>query len=184
MSDVIDILRYERLDTNQVYAMATSIRRLEDHILGEVDSKPVTTANPPVRKFTVSSKALARHASVVDVTVLFFSDDFPAGMALEQRSDSWKDMDEKEKKSHRNRYSSIKRAVRMVVMHMDSFPLVSDRDFKSTLRHVVSKAIERLRTNYKISEDKTITVHTIASNSQQTPTLEKTMNLPPDLLEV
>ena len=84
VSDVIDILRYERFDANQLYSMASSIKRLENHILGEEDSGPTSQSSIPVKKFFVSSKALAPHASVVEATVLFFTDNFPAGVALEQ----------------------------------------------------------------------------------------------------
>ena len=70
----------------------------------------------------------------------------------------------------------------MVVLHVTSFPPESDHGFKSTLRKVAEEAVECLRVTYNLSEDKTITIHTIASD-KQTATFESAMKLPSDLPE-
>lgn len=183
MSNITDILRFKRLDTNKLCAMSNSIKSLEDHILGEEDFGPAThPPSIPMKKFSVSSKALANHASAVDVTVLFFVEDFPVGMSMEQRSDSWKDLEPKAQRSLRNRFGAIRRAVRMVVHHMSSFPPMTDHDFKSTLCNLAIEAVKGLRQSCHLPEDKNITVHAMASNSQTTP-LELALNLPSDLPE-
>lgn len=48
LGDVLGILRCERMDTDRLCSMASSIKRLEKHILGEEDSKPPASPTPPV----------------------------------------------------------------------------------------------------------------------------------------
>lgn len=180
MSDVIDIIRCDRIDAKDPRSITQTIRRLENHVLGN-DENPITSSSTLVKKFSVSANSLSRHASVVDATVLFFVDDFP-GVISEQRSDSWKDeLSDKEKKSLRNRHSSVKRAVRMAMMHTESFPSQSDRRLKHSLRKVTEKAVEKLRSNCRLPEDETITAHTAANDSGQTSGCEMTVKLPANL---
>jgi hypothetical protein len=65
--------------------------------------------------------------SVSDVFVSFFSEDFRAGFELDKNSEAWKeDMDVPERKRYKNLFAKIKRAIRMVLMHADEFPLIPD----------------------------------------------------------
>jgi len=44
----------------------------------------------------------------------------------QQHLKQWKDMEPQEKKSIRNKFGSVKRAVKMVLMHADSYPLMPE----------------------------------------------------------
>ena len=87
-------------------------------------------SSPPpkgVIKSSISSKGLTNRTSVADVTTAFFEDNYPAGFSLDKESDFWKDTDASERKRLRNHFAAIKRAVRMVLMHADSYPLTQDK---------------------------------------------------------
>ena len=117
--------------------------------------------------------------SVADVFVAFFDEDHPAGFELDKKSDSWKDdMDPLEKKRYKNKFANIKRAVRMVLMHADSYPLIPEdpSQYKEVLRRTATAAEERIRNNLGF-EDKRISIYTLTSLSE-IKTLEKTLRLP------
>ena len=88
-----------------------------------------------------------KQTSVTDATVWFFIENYPAGMALDINSDSWKDLENTERKKLRNLFASIKRAVRMVLMHTDSYPLIPEdpSQYKEFLRRTATVAEERIR---------------------------------------
>ena len=136
------------------------------------------SSGPVARKFSISSKTITGQTTVTDATVMFFVDNFSAGMALEQKSDSWKDLSEKERKRYRNVFSSVKRAVRMVLMHADSYPpLSSDKNqFKLSLQKVATTAEERIRNDFDFG-DKVITVYKLAAH-KKTKELERILHLP------
>lgn len=121
--------------------------------------------------------------SVADAVVVLFVDNLPSGHAWEKTSDNWNDLGKQGRKSTTNKCQAIKRAVRMVVMHMPSFPPESDRGFKSTLRKVTDEAVRNLRTSHQWSKDKTISIHTMAGD-EETKNFEGAMKLPSDLPEV
>ena len=79
---------------------------------------------------------------MADITTAFFVDNYPAGFSLDRESDSWKDLDASERKHLRNHFAAIKHAVRMVLMHTDSYPLTPD---KEAVRKIATAAEERIR---------------------------------------
>jgi len=113
----------------RLFKMETSLKRLEENLLPEAP-KP----EHPLKRtlmFSVSSKCLSTSASLAEVTTAFFVDDYRTGYDLESRSPSWNKLDPQARKKLRNKHSLTKRAVRLVLMHVDSFPL----DFNNSAQH-------------------------------------------------
>ena len=102
-------------------------------------------------------------------------------MALDIKSDSWNDLGQPERKTLRNLCDSVKRAVRMGLMHTDSFPPTPDKQFKETLRRTATAAEERIRKDFGFG-DKAIT-HWKLADHPTTKTLEKTLKLPETIPE-
>lgn len=119
-NDITEILRDETSVRYNLLSMASSIHRIENHLMGY--SKSDMPAPRGVIKFSISSKGLTNQRSVVDVTIAFFVDNYPAGFTLDKESESWKDQDASERKRLRNHFAAVKRAVRMILMHLDSYP--------------------------------------------------------------
>ena len=72
----------------------------------------------------------------------------PTRPLLDKTSDSWKDdMDPLEKKCHKNKFANIQRALSMVLMHTDSYPLIPEdpSQYKEFLRRTATVAEERIR---------------------------------------
>ncbi|CAB9526260.1 hypothetical protein SEMRO_1801_G298510.1 [Seminavis robusta] len=159
--------------------MGASIRRLESHFMGDAPESDVPRT--AAKKFSVSTKGVTPQTLVVDVFVNIFVENYPDGMALEQNSKEWNDMTEREKKSHRNRFSQIKHAVRMVLMHADSFPPTSDKQFKQTLRKIAIAAVDCIRDSFDF-RSRTITFNKLADHSK-TKEREKTLEFPPNTPE-
>jgi len=139
-------------------ALVDSVRRIESHLLGDrpqsVSSQPSSSV---ITKFTVSSKGITNRMSVSDVFVSFFYEDYRAGFELDKNSEAWKeDMDATEKKKHKNLFAKIKRAIRMVLMHADDFPLPPDdpSKYKEVLRRTTSAAEDRIRNSLAFGEKK------------------------------
>ena len=104
LNDITEMLRHERnLNTQNnlnVHGVATSVRRIENHLMGERPESPSSKPPSNVIKFTISSKGLNMHVvSVADVFVSFFDEDYRAGYALDLNSESWKEMLEPKRKS-------------------------------------------------------------------------------------
>ncbi|KAL7560641.1 hypothetical protein ACA910_001325 [Epithemia clementina (nom. ined.)] len=110
--------------------------------------------------------------SLTDVTVVFFVDNFPVGFALDKDSTSWND-DPNEKRHLRNLSAWIQRAVRMVLMHSNSYPPSVD---KETVSRIASLAKERIRVEIGF-DSKTITMYKLCRH-ERTKELEKSMSLP------
>jgi hypothetical protein len=103
-----------------------------------------------ITKFTVSSKGITNHMSVSDVFVSFFYENYRAGFESDKKSEAWKeDMDAPERKRYKNLFAKIKRAIRMVLMHADDFPLIpyDPSKYKEVLRRTASGAEERIRSS-------------------------------------
>ena len=103
--------------------------------------------------------------SVSDVFVSFFYEDYRAGFELDKKSEAWKeDMDAPERKKHKNLFAKIKRAIRMVLMHADDFPLIPDdpSKYKEVLRRIASAAEERIRSSLDFG-DKKVSVYTLTN---------------------
>lgn len=171
LNNISEILRDDFSVRNSLLSMASSVRRLEeDHLMGNNRSSP-----PPkgVIKFSISSKALTNRTSVADVTITFFVDNYPAGFTLDKESDSWKDLDASERKRLRNHFAASKRAVRMTLMHADSYPPTPD---KEVVQKIATTAEEHIRNKLDFG-NKTISIYTLALH-QAMKELEKTLNLP------
>ena len=117
--------------------------------------------------------------SVSDVFVSFFYEDHRAGFELDKNSEAWKeDMEKPEKKTHKNLFGKIKRAVRFLLMHADEFPLIPDdpSKYKEVLRRSATAAEERIRNSLDFG-DKKISIYTMV-NLPNLKDLEKKLNLP------
>ena len=106
LNDITEIMRDDFSVRHKLLSMASSIRRLENHLMGETLH---INPSPPkgVIKFSISSKGLTNRMSVTDVTIAFFVDNFPAGFSLDKESDSWRDLDASEWKRLRNHFAAI-----------------------------------------------------------------------------
>lgn len=84
---------------------------------------------------------------------------------------SWKDLlDPQERKSLRNKFGSINRAVRMVLMHAESYPSVPDDPsrYKEVVHKISVATEERIREIFGL-KDKSISIYK----------LDKIVKLPP-----
>lgn len=114
-----------------------------------------------------------------DVFVSFFYENYRAGFELDKKSEVWQeDMDDSDKKKYKNLFARIKRAVRMVLMHADDFPLIPDdpSKYKEVLRRIAKAAEERIRDRLDFG-DKKISVYTL-TNLPQIKDMENELNLP------
>ncbi|KAG7356501.1 hypothetical protein IV203_001187 [Nitzschia inconspicua] len=164
----------------KLFKMERSIRRLEENLIGEAPA----SAPPPskgVIRFSISSKGLPKNASLSEVTTAFFADDYMTGYLLDTKSPSWNELDAQEKKSLRSKFSCIKRAVRIVLQHADSFPLKSNNpvQYKDLIRGIATKAEEKIRENLGF-DSKTITIYKVEKQLTlpRMKGLEKSLNLP------
>jgi len=185
LNDIRKSLGTERAINNdyiigKIYNMDKSIRRLENHLMGE--AKPTATtlssSSSGVIRFSVSSKGLTNQMSVADVTVAFFFDNHPVGWKLDKESDSWSDVDISERKRLRNHFSAIKRAVRMVLMHADSYPSIPNDplQYKESIRRIATAAEERIRNDLCFG-NRIITIYKLNGHSEMK-NLEKSLKLP------
>ena len=116
------------LVAGKMFNIEKTVLRLASNLIGETPS-PVAALSSPLKgviRFSVSSKSLPKHASLTEVTAAFFVDDCSEGYAFETKTPAWKDMETQERKSIHDKFGSIKRAVRTVLMHADSYPLMHD----------------------------------------------------------
>lgn len=107
----------------------------------------------------------------------FFVDDYRTGYALESKSPSWNELDTQEKKSLRNKFSTIKRAVRIVSLYADSYPLIPKKD---VAREIAAVAEKRLRVALGFDDKTTISIYKL-ENQLKLPgmkELEKSLKLP------
>ena len=112
-----------------LHKLARSVERIENRVCGEPrarESNP--TSEDGVIKFSVSSKALTKQMSVSDVAVAFFVDNCQTGFELDKRSDLSNEMVQPERKKLWNFFGTIKRAVKILLFHCDSFPLTLTRN--------------------------------------------------------
>jgi len=132
-----------------------------------------------VTKFSTSPKGVANQMSVADVFTAFFYEDFRLGFEMEKNSESWKeDMDAVEKKRLKNKFASVKRAARFVLMHADSCPIPPEdpSQCKEILRRTAHEAEERIRSKLDFGE-KRISFCTLTS-APEMKTIERTLSLP------
>lgn len=141
----------------RLFNMERSLKRLEENLLPEAP-KPKSPLKRALM-FSVSSKCLSTSASLAEVTTAFFVDDYRTGYDLESKSPAWNELDPPARKKLRNKYSLIKRAVRLVLMHADSFPLVSNNraQHKKDVSAMTRAAEERIRIVLRFDPKSTIT---------------------------
>jgi len=136
-----------------------SVRRLEERLPAPTQEP---TKPPPLKgviKFSVSSQSLPKNAPLSEVMTRFFTENFHVGMELDKQSPSWNDPDQWDKQRKQklsNKLSTIKRAVRMMLMHADAYPTGS----KDVIRSVATAAEKKLTTNLGL-ETKTISIYNL-----------------------
>jgi len=94
-----------------------------------------------------SSKCLSRGATLAEVTTAFFADDCRSGYRLEMESPSWNDLDSQEKRSVRAKFYTMKRCVRLVLLHAESHPLMPEdpTKHKEVIKRIATEACECLQ---------------------------------------
>ena len=165
-----------------------SIRRLEEHLvpIGGIP-RPTPTHSRGLIGFHISIKKLPKLASLTDTTVAFFVDDYPGGYKKDINSPYWEELDSQERKSLRNKFSTVKRAVRMVLLHADSYPLMPENpsQYKNVIRDIATTAEARIRETMGF-DDKTIISRHKLEKQLKLPEVkkhEKTLKLPEDTPE-
>lgn len=143
----------------KLFKMERSLRRLEEFQLPDLSD---IIPHPPknVLMFSVSSKCLPAKASLTETTVAFFLDDYRTGYELEQKSFMWNEQDPTTLKKIRNKFSLIKRAVRLTLFHADSFPLFSNNrtQYKKDISVIAKDAEDKIRVCLNF-DDSVITRH-------------------------
>lgn len=83
-----------------------------------------------------------------------------------------------ERKRYKNLFAKIKRAIRMVLMHADKFPLIPDdlSKYKEVLRRTASAAEERIRDSIGFG-DKRTSIYTLTT-LPDTKDMENKLTLP------
>jgi hypothetical protein len=171
----------------KIYNMDRSIERMENHLMGEppkmsvyirkAGATPVSLNCAGVIRFSINSKGLTNQMSLADVTTAFFADNYHVGFALDKESDSWNDLDLNERKRLRNHFGNIKCAVRMVLMHADSYPSIPEdpSQYKETIRRIATAAEERIRNDFCFG-NKTISIYKLTTHPT-TKILKKSLKL-------
>jgi hypothetical protein len=183
INDLRNSSRHEALTGDflirKIISTNRSVQRIENHLMGETPRPDAPPSSEGTIKFSISNKGLTNQMSLADVTTAFFADNYPAGFALDMKSDSWKDLDQKERKKLRNRFQIIKRAVRMVLMHADSYPLPPEdpSQYKEVIRGIATQAEERIRNEFCFAKKTKISIHTLTTHLEMK-TFEKTLKLP------
>jgi hypothetical protein len=166
----------------KLFNMEKSIRRLENHLIGETPTPVTPPRSKGVIRFSVSSKSLPKYASLSEVTTAFFVDDFCAGRELDLKSPSWAELDSQQKKSLRNKFTSIKRAVRMILGYADSFPLMPNNpsQYKNIVREIATAAEKRIRDALGFDDDTIISMYKLEKQLKlpAMKEVEKSLSLP------
>ena len=161
--------------------MAKSIQRLEAHFLPPGKSVPATSPKGVI-KFSVNVKGIdLKHESIAVATTKFFTQKYAAGFALDKERESWNALGKDHRKSLSNKFTAIKCAVRMVLMHADSFPTSPD---KNSIERIAKAAEERIRNDFEFKKNETITVCKIQKHEKTKelqPILELPANTPEDV---
>ena len=159
----------------QSLSIEKSIHRLEKHLIGENPSTTHPVSSTGIIRFSVSSKSLPKYASLSEVTTAFFVGDYRAGYALDTRSQHWEELDPQGRRSIRNKFTTIKRAVKMVLLYADSYPETNDKD---TIKGIATTAEKRLREALNFEEGKTLSIYKLEKQLKTTKELEKQRKLP------
>jgi hypothetical protein len=134
-----------------------------------------------VIRFSISSQSLPKYASLSDVTTAFFVDNYCAGYAMDTKSPPCNELDSQQKKSLRNKFGSIKHAVRMVLMHADAYPVMPNNpsEYKGVIHAIATAAEKRILDAFGL-EDKTISIYKLEKQLKlpAMKELEKSLRLP------
>jgi hypothetical protein len=123
--------------------MKRILRRLETHLIGE--EVPMKTTSQPkkgVIRFSVLVKQLPRSPSLVDIA--FFVDNYRSAYELDKNNP----LPDSNKAQLRKKFSKFKRAVKVMLFHADSYPLIPQDDpslYKEVVRRVATSAYECLQ---------------------------------------
>jgi hypothetical protein len=134
-----------------------------------------------VTKFSVSSKGINNHTSLTNLFVSFFAENYTVGFELDKKSDTWKeDMEERERKTMKNLFYKIKRAVNILLLYSDSFPLPPEDPgkYKEILRRVAVAAEERLRASHESLKEKDISFYVLINELSTSKVDELKLSLP------
>ena len=113
---------------------------------------------------------------LVDVFTTFFVDNYPVGFTLDKESESWND-DVIERTRVRNLFTNIKRAVRMMLMHSDSYPTSDDSaNYKEVVCRIANDTEERIQNDLDFGS-KIISIYMLMKHDSFK-MLENTLRLP------
>lgn len=170
---------------DKLLGMDKAIQRLEKHILG---TPPETEVKPAVDAITFStlSVGLGQKPSLSEVTVAFFVEDYINGYEREKRLWDREKKDERDKKSIRRKFSIIKKAVRVVLLHAASFPLQPKPpgNYRRHVQTIAEAAEESIRKSLNVDKNR-LTVYTLEKllkDSPLDPNLQLPTNTPSDMV--
>ncbi|CAB9513877.1 expressed unknown protein [Seminavis robusta] len=135
----------------QLCTMNQAIQRLERNLIGEAP-EPTQPKSKGIIKFSINTEG--KNTSLTELTTAFFAEDYRAGYALDQRSGSWDELSKPDKRTLINKFGSMKRAVRFVLMHADEFPPTAN---KEEIRRIAKPAEDQIRQSLQFEKDKVIT---------------------------
>jgi hypothetical protein len=98
------------------------------------------------------------------------------------KNPSWDELDSQQKKSLRSKFGSIKRAVRIVLGHADSFPLMPNNpsQYKSIVQEIATAAEKRIRDALGFDDNTIISIYKLEKQLKlpAMKELEKSLSLP------
>lgn len=109
------------------------------------------------------------------MTTAFFADNYHSGYIQETGSQHWNELDAQARKSIRNKFTTVKRAVKMVLLHADSYPETKDKD---EIRGIAIPAEKRLREALKFDGEKPLSMYRLEKELKRSNSLEKACELP------
>ena len=162
---------------DKIFNIKKSLRRLEESLVGE---PPVTVATPPskgVIRFSVCSKSLP--SSLTEATVAFIADEYQAGFEIDKKSSNWGEI----KKSCSNKFSTVKKAVKFLLCHAESYPLKPENSpyhDKTVIRAIANEAEKRVREAVGFDDIETVSVYKLEKKLSLSVVkeYEKSLNLP------
>lgn len=98
---------------------------------------------------------------------------------MDKESESWNDTGQRERQRLRNLFANIKHAVRMLLMHADSHPLMPEEpsNHKEVIRRIAMAVEERIRKDFGFDTKTVITICGVTKH-ETTKELKKTLKLP------
>ena len=130
-----------------------------------------------VTRFSTNSKSLP--TSLTELVVAFFADEYWAGFELDKKQSNWDEI----KKSCGNKFSTVKKAVRFVLCHADSYPLKPENSpyhDKVMIPAIAKEAKKRVREAVGFDDVETVSVYKL-EKKLSLPVVkeyEKSLNLP------